>query len=63
MRGFIASATNQENTLPIALVAIGLLLSCQADPAKAQIRAEGQEVLAIKASPDMTKADAEISTP
>jgi len=36
-----------------------LLVNCQPDPAKAQIRVMGREVLAIKASPDMTKADAE----
>jgi hypothetical protein len=41
-------------------VAVTMLqLDCQTDPAKAQIRAMGQEVLKIEPSPDMPKADAE----
>lgn len=46
-------------TITLVLGLSGMLLNCQPNPAKDQIRLMGHEVLKIKPSPGMSKADAE----
>ena len=44
---------------PLAIAALVLSFNCQPDPAYAQVREMGREVLAIKFTPELSKEDAE----
>ena len=44
---------------PLAIAALVLSINCQPDPAYAQVREMGREVLAVKFTPELSKEDAE----